>query len=121
MSCLFDSISYFLPLDSYQLRQKTCNYLEDNKPIMNDLDTKFILSLDNKNYIKNMRDDDAWGGGIEISAIANMYSLKIIVKNLRNGKQIEFLPLSKQYNTILYISWNGNHFEPLSSIYMEEA
>ena len=51
MSCLFNSISYFMNINQNELRQHVCNYLEQNKPIINGLDTQLILNLDDKNYI----------------------------------------------------------------------
>lgn len=31
MSCLFNSLSYFINENSYDIRQKICNYLENNR------------------------------------------------------------------------------------------
>ena len=114
MSCLFNSISYFMNINQNELRQHVCNYLEQNKPIINGLDTKLILSFDGENYIDKMRMNSTWGGAIEISAICNLCNVKIIVKNLQDNKLIEFIPLDNTFNNIIYISWNGVHFEPLS-------
>ena len=46
MSCLFDSLSYFINLDSKNIRQNICNYLESNNSLIEGLDTSVILSLD---------------------------------------------------------------------------
>ena len=37
MSCLFNSLSYFIPENSYNIRQKICDYLEENKPIIKNI------------------------------------------------------------------------------------
>ena len=50
MSCLFNSFSYFLKLDSRSIRNKICDYLQENKPIIDGLDTKMILDMDRPNY-----------------------------------------------------------------------
>ena len=65
-----------------------------------------------------MRQDQTWGGGIEISAMCNLYNVKVIVNVLQTGKQIEFLPVNSNANdlNILYISWSGSHYTPVSSI-----
>ena len=57
MSCLFDSLSYFVKENSFQIRNIICDYLEANNIIIEGLDTNFILSLDmpKDNYISNMR------------------------------------------------------------------
>ena len=50
MSCLFNSMSYFLKEDSNIIRQKICDYLENNDKIMDGIETKEILSMDSNNY-----------------------------------------------------------------------
>ena len=116
MSCLFDSLSSFIDIDSFTLRNKICDYLENNGPIMENLDTKFLIELDGDNYINKMRRNHEWGSAYEIAAMCNMYNAKIIVNVLRTGKQIEFLSINNDYNKVFYISWTGNHYEPISSL-----
>jgi hypothetical protein len=115
MSCLFDSLSPFFKKDSNLIRNIICDYLEQNNKIIDGLDTKFILSLENPNYINNMRYQYTWGGAIEIQTACNIWSVKINVHNIReqNNRIIEFLPTNGVYNNIINISWNGNHFEPI--------
>ena len=115
MSCLFNSLSHFIPENSYNIRQKICDYLEENKPIIEGLETKFILDLENPNYIRDMRNTSTWGGAIEIQAASSIWSLRIIVKNYRNrgGKDIEFIPLSQQYEKTIQVYWTGGHYEPI--------
>lgn len=116
MSCLFDSLSVFLKLDSNSIRQEICNYLESNKKIMDGLDTNFILSLENPNYIRNMRMSHVWGGAIEIQAACNIFNIKIIVHNQRNNEntQIEFLPIDGEYRMTIHLSWTGGHYTPIT-------
>jgi hypothetical protein len=52
MSCLFNSLSYFIHDNSYNIRQRICDYLEENKPIIDGLNTNFILNLENLAAIK---------------------------------------------------------------------
>lgn len=116
MSCLFNSLSYFLNEDSYSIRMKICDYLEENKPILDEIDTSFILKLENNDYIKKMRHMSTWGGAIEIQAACNIWKIKIIVKNIRdkNIKNIEFIPINNNiYDKIINIEWNGSHYEPI--------
>ena len=49
--------SYFLKIDSFSIRQKICDYLEQNKPIIDGLDTKFILELENNKLCVKQRLD----------------------------------------------------------------
>ena len=78
MSCLFNSMSYFFKEDSQIIRNKICDYLQENKPIIDGLDTKFILSMENSNYINNMRNSSSWGGAIEIQASIVNITLSIL-------------------------------------------
>jgi hypothetical protein len=115
MSCLFNSLSYFIPENSYNIRQKICDYLAENKPIIDGLDTSFILSLENANYITDMRNTSTWGGAIEIQVAASLWNLRIIVKNYRNRceKDIEFIPLNQNYEKTIQVYWTGGHYEPI--------
>ena len=79
MSCLFSSLSVFLKIDDYTIRQKICDYFENNLPIMEDIETKLILDLEDPHYIKKMRQTHIWGGSNEIKAACNIWKLKIRV------------------------------------------
>lgn len=61
MSCLFNSLSYFLQINSFDIRQKICDYLQNNEKIMDGLSTIDILNMENKNYIETMRNMSTWG------------------------------------------------------------
>lgn len=116
MSCLFNSLSYFIHENSYDIRQKICNYLDENKPIIDGLDTKFILNLENPNYVQNMRNTSTWGGAIEIQAACNIWNANIKVVDIRtsNRKEIDFIPLNnKNINNIFRLEWSGGHYEPI--------
>ena len=114
MSCLFQALSYFLVYSTDEIRQKICDYLESNQPIMEGLDTKFILELDDINYVQNMRNSSQWGGGIEIQTACNLFDLRIIVHKLIGDRRtIEFLPVTKRPVYTIEITWNGFHFEPV--------
>ena len=115
MSCLFNSLNYFFNHSSDQIRQIICDYLEQNKPLIDGLTTDFILSLDGSNYIKNMRRSNQWGGAIEIQAACNIWNLRIIIHNMSGSKisKIEFLPISGKYDNMIQLLWTGNHYEPI--------
>lgn len=116
MSCLFNSLNYFLKEGSHEIRQKICDYLENNNKLIEGIDTKTILKLENKkNYIENMRKQSTWGGGIEIQVACNIWNIKIIVHNIRdNNNKIDFVPLNRIFNKTIEISWNGGHYEPIA-------
>ena len=103
MSCLFNSLNYFIKEGSYEIRQKICNYLQQNKQIIDGLSTSNILEIEDSSaekYISNMRLKSTWGGAIEIQCACNIWALKINVKNYRdnNNRTIEFLPINNSYN-----------------------
>jgi hypothetical protein len=115
MSCLFDSLSYFIKEDSYQIRIKICDYLKNNFTIMEDLDTKYILDLDSVDYVQNMQNISTWGGAIEIQVACNIWKLRIFVNNSQDhseNNKIEFIPVNNIYEKTIELCWNGGHYEP---------
>ncbi len=120
MSCLFDSLEYFLQIPSNQIRSIICNYLEKGGKIVDGMKTKDLLLLESTNYIYEMRKNSTWGGAIEIKAACNIWNIKIIVNNIRKSEsktnsQIEFIPmkgLNSKTRTI-NLTWNGFHYEPV--------
>jgi len=115
MSCLFNSLNYFIKEGSYEIRQKICDYLQNDGQIMDGLDTNEILDMENPNYVQDMRNTHVWGGAIEIQAACNIWSLRIIVINRRNqpNTNIEFLPVNNHYDKTIEIEWTGGHYEPI--------
>jgi hypothetical protein len=114
MSCLFNSLSHFIPENSFVIRQNICDYLLENKPILEGLDTAFVLSLEHPNYIQQMRSTNTWGGGIEIQCACNLWDLRILVRNDRDaGRIIEFIPLSGHFSQTIRLYWTGGHYEPI--------
>ena len=87
MSCLFNSLSYFINENSNDIRQKICDYLQKNLSIIDGIETSQVLELDNNsasNYITNMRSSSTWGGAIEIQVACNIWKISINVKNFRD-------------------------------------
>ena len=115
MSCLFNSLSYFIKDSSNDIRQKICDYIEQNKPIMDGLDTKDIINFEGPNYIQKMRNTSTWGGAIEIQAACNLWNYKIIVNNHRdrNHTKIEFIPINGTIENTIELQWTGGHYEPI--------
>ena len=120
MSCLFDSLSYFINEASIDIRNKICDYLEQNKPIIEGADTNKIIEYENNSvhdYINNMRSTSAPGGAIEIQAACNIWNISINVHNYRDpsNKIIQFIPMNKIYDSIINIYWTGGHYEPIKT------
>lgn len=118
MSCLFNSLNYFIQEGSYEIRQKICDYLSENKPIIEGIETHEVLKFENDNinhYIMNMRNMSTWGGAIEIQSACNIWNVRVIVKNYRdnNNMSIEFIPCNAPYEKTIHIYWTGGHYEPI--------
>lgn len=115
MSCLFDTLSVHVGLGSNELRQKICDYLEENPNLFEDISTEEYVKWvgegypNLKSYIMKMRNRSTWGGAIEIKAFCNMFNVNVNV-NEKRGKnnKIEFV-VDKDTNE-LTINWNGGHY-----------
>lgn len=88
-----------------------CEYLQQNEKIIDGLDTRMVLQMQDKNYISKMQKNSTWGGAIEIQAACNIWKLRIMV-NTSKGK-IEFLPINNTYKKTINIYWSGNHFKAI--------
>ena len=127
MSCLFNSMSHFIKEDGGPncIRQRICDYLEKNLPILEGMETHDVLQLEAPtaaHYISKMRKSSTWGGAIEIRCACNIWNARIIVHDIRtmnnnNNNKIEFLPLKSenaQHPSLeLNLEWSGGHYEPL--------
>ena len=118
MSCLFNSMSHFLPISSAQIRSDICGYLAANRPLIDGIETRQILEMDaGPNYIDKMRSHNTWGGAIEIQAACNLWRLRIVVRNIcsrdRTRPNIEFLPGTSSFDRTIELEWSGGHYEPV--------
>ena len=125
MSCLFNSLSHFIApqTDPQAIRQRICDYLQANLPIIDGMATHDVLQLDSLNtseqYIGAMRTLTTWGGAIEIQAACNIWNARIVVHDIRSshGKTIEFLPVSTNAinapDKTFTLEWSGGHYEPV--------
>jgi hypothetical protein len=121
MSCLFNSMSHFIKEEwgPTGIRNRICDYLEKNLPILEGMETCDVLKMEApsaQHYISNMRKTSTWGGAIEIQCACNIWNARIIVHDIRNHKNsvIEFIPLRPIPTPSLTFSleWSGGHYEP---------
>ena len=125
MSCLFNSLSYFIPqTDPQAIRARICDYLQANSPIIDGIATHDVLQLDSgtspDQYIGAMRSPCTWGGAIEIQAACAIWNARIVVRDIRSGhgqtQSIEFLPVINAINATdktFELEWSGGHYEPV--------
>lgn len=118
MSCLFNSIQSFLPLGPQEIRNQICDYLAENRPIIDGMETRVILAMDRPNYVARMRRPSTWGGAIEIQAACNIWAMSVVVHDIRHsrGGVIQFLPVNGENNREIHLSWSGGHYTPMSSV-----
>lgn len=125
MSCLFNSLSHFIAqTDPQAIRQRICDYLQANLPVIDGMSTHDVLQLDSLHtsdqYIAAMRAFTAWGGAIEIQAACNIWNARIVVHDIHScqapKQTIEFLPVSSNAtnatNATFELEWSGGHYEP---------
>ena len=116
MSCLFDTLSNFVDLNSNELRQNICNYLSENPRILEDTSAKEFIMWNGEGhssletYINNMRGSSTWGGAIEIKAFCNMYNMDVNVHDTRGGKHIINFIDEGRNRPLIDINWNGGHY-----------
>ena len=124
MSCLFNSLSHFIGQTAPQaIRQRICDYLQANLPIIDGMTTHEVLQLNSSKssdyYIGAMRASTTWGGAIEIQAACNIWNARIVVHDIRaqyqlHNNPIEFLPVSAvAADKTFELEWSGGHYEPI--------
>ena len=119
MSCLYDSFSHLQPdFSSRDLRDIICHYLKKN-PTINGMSAKEYIHWEKgiplQQYIKIMRRQSSWGGGIEIKCYCDIFKRNVLVQSQPNHKRIEFL--SKRKTKVWdIIHWNGYHYTPIRTI-----
>lgn len=121
MSCLFNSLSYFIVnVDPTSMRKMICDYLSTDPILFNNENSEehrfsYLIGRDKfDTYINTMRSENTWGGAYEIKAFCNLFGAIVKVKVLQTNQWIEFIPSeAKNSLPILQISWNGNHYEPI--------
>lgn len=118
MSCLFESLSYYVNgVDSGRLRHVMCEFLSTNPSMFDNISVDDITKLESNmpidQYIENMRKTSTWGGALEIKTFCEIFNIGVDVKSLPNNKLIEFVPSSGNPIGKILITWNGGHFEPI--------
>lgn len=117
MSCLFQSLAFFLhDVDEKEIRHKICDYLDTNPHLMDDLSLNDILvsdNIDKDEYIQCMRNHHTWGGAIEIKAFCEIFKLAVDVRIRQTDKNLLFIPSDHPFPSKIRIEWQGTHYIPL--------
>lgn len=125
MACLFDSLKVFLKdkhdrePTSQELRDEICDYLLSNNHLMSDIEnsdlTLYTSNMNLDDYVREMRKPYTWGSAVEIKTFCEIYKIRVIVVNLIDDRQIEFLPTTKNGipfvpSCTVYLKYTGNHY-----------
>ena len=117
MSCLFDSLSRFIPnTTSSGLRQKIVEFLNTDPILVDNVRFSSMMEWDSEtaqDYIRRMKNENEWGGGVEIRAFCKLYNCRVIVHIAHTNRVVEFLGDDEQNLATHHILWTGNHFEPM--------
>jgi len=114
MSCLFHALATFVSDSSPEIRQRVCDYIGANKPLMDGIATDKLFDAA---YTANMRNCGTWGGGGEIQAFCMIYNISVVVTSTRSGdranRPMVFVPMRRKLNTArAYLYWDGGHYTP---------
>ena len=123
MSCLFQSLGYFVRVHPDILRRQICEFLATDPVIIQpdfkvSVAIKFqpdIPSTSLAQYVQMMSLQHTNGGAIEIRAFCLLYNKNVKVELC--GQHVSQKPIEFAYNPHfdwVKISWNGGHYEPVN-------
>lgn len=117
MSCLYRALSAFHQgIATEQMRHLICNFLSSDPMLGGERASKVIPWETKKTlpqYIQIMKNQNQWGGAIEIKAYCDYFKKNVKVISIPNQRTIEFIAEGGNPNDWITISWNGYHYEPV--------
>ncbi|XP_053992293.1 ubiquitin thioesterase OTU1-like [Hylaeus volcanicus] len=111
-SCLFLSLSYLLhrnSISSNVLRDVAAKMIESDPETFNDI----TLERSRLDYIHWIRQEESWGGYIELIALAKFYSIQLFVIDLWSGRQDEYG--SDSSGRCVYLLYDGLHYDAFAA------
>lgn len=116
MSCLFDSLSKFVPVvSSIEMRNLICNFLSRNEKLTDDLSAEDVIKFESniplEQYVSQMRQTSTMGGATEIKAFCSLFNKNVKVYSEPNHKTIEFI--SNETYPFIHLRWTGGHYDPM--------
>ena len=117
MSCLFNSLSAFVPDAPQAIRQRICDFLAADPALYDDLSASTAIQIESglplAPYIARMRSPSTWGGAIEIRSFVLLWNNSVKVWDIRQRRWIEFPTAKGDVANAFAISWTGGHYEPM--------
>lgn len=119
MSCLFNSMSYFLKIDPQVIRNKICDYLVSDPELMEGMKASEIVSIESNLplnlYIIRMRSPASWGGAIEINCATKIFGYNFEVINIRSNPHTTINFENNNNEKVGKMTWSGGHYSPVIS------
>jgi ubiquitin thioesterase OTU1 len=112
-SCLFSTISYLIDKKNFNesssliFRLTIVDYINEKTDI-----TDEFLGMSKKEYILKMENPDCWGGAIELKLFSDIFKIQIASIDIQSGR-VDIFGETENYTHIIYILYNGNHYDPL--------
>ena len=115
-NCLFEAIGRSCEISAHNLREIVVSFLKIPNQELQDEPVKTWIEGPIDKYIETISKNGAWGGGLEISILANVLHRRIIVY-ARTGNSsakiiAEFYPKETTFKDI-HILYVGNHYMQL--------
>ena len=115
-NCLFEAIGRSCEISAHNLREIVVSFLKIPNQELQDEPVKTWIEGPIDKYIETISKNGAWGGGLEISILANVLHRRIIVY-ARTGNSsakiiAEFYPKETAFKDI-HILYVGNHYMQL--------
>lgn len=114
-SCLFTSVDFVLKngktidLESGKsLRLIIAQIVSSNPNLYN----QGFLGKSNPEYCSWISDKKSWGGGIEISILADHFQIEIAVINAQSGR-IDRFGEDKEFSRRVFLLYTGVHYDPI--------
>ena len=131
MSCLFNSLSYFVEDSAWDIRQNICDFLANDNVLFDKVKSSDVVQWDDGafelgEYVNKMRSSSTWGGAIEIKAFAEIYKKEVLVYSFRSEERGALIATFRPDNaepdpSPLLLEWTGGHYEPIRSRDMGSA
>lgn len=113
-SCLFTSTHLVMTEGDYdlgaarQLREIIANIVLQDPVTYSEA----FLGKPNKEYCKWIRDNNSWGGGIELFILSQYYVTEIAIVDTQSGR-VDRFGEDKSYKERVFLIYDGIHYDPL--------
>lgn len=113
-SCLFNSIGYIQDKSSFNentaqnLRNMISNHIKNNKEKY----SSSYLNMTNEKYQNFITNKNNWGGAIEIQILSDILQIEICTFDIEHMQTL-FFGEEENYNQIIFIMYNGIHYDSL--------